>query len=124
MTTHKLLRRLPTATEYEDIYTAAGTPVSIERTAVNTALDGSLYGVTVVDGDGTAVGMGRVVGDGGIYYAVVDVIISPRVEDTGLEVTIMKYLTDYLDAHAAKDAFIAIAPSSTDFAELECVVRA
>ena len=53
------------------------------RKAAELGLPNSLFAVTVYDGD-KVVGMGRVIGDGGCNYEVVDVAVEPEYQGKGL----------------------------------------
>ena len=53
------------------------------RKAVELGLPNSLFAVTVYDGE-KVVGMGRVIGDGGCNYEVVDVAVEPEYQGKGL----------------------------------------
>lgn len=62
---------------------------------VKLSIEKSLYTITVFDGD-CAVAMGRLIGDG-IYYVVVDVIVSPDYQRKGIGSNIIKMLVDFVD---------------------------
>ena len=50
--------------------------------------------------------MGRIVGDGGTVFHIVDVAVDPAHQRRGLGRMIMQALTDWLDAHAPDSAYI------------------
>lgn len=75
--------------------------------AVAKALDNSLYGVKVLDGNKT-IGMGRIIGDGGLNFDIVDVAVDPAFQGQGLGRKIMEYLVAYLEANAPKGAYICL----------------
>ena len=62
---------------------------------VKLAIEKSLYTITVFDGD-FVVAMGRLIGDG-LYYVVVDVIVSPDYQRKGIGSNIIKMLVDFVD---------------------------
>ena len=74
---------------------------------LRTGLANSLYSV-VLERDGEAIGCGRVVGDGGIYFYLQDVIVLPEFQGNGLGARIMDALQAYLDRVAGPGAFIGL----------------
>ncbi|ELZ82346.1 AttT protein [Haloferax elongans ATCC BAA-1513] len=86
--------------------------------AAKRGLPNTTFGVSVVaenrageDGTGgdeseEIVGMGRLVGDGGTVYQVVDVAVHPDHQGQGLGTRIMDALVDYLDREAPPTAFV------------------
>lgn len=79
------------------------TPRPLE--AVAKALPNSLYGMHIVVDD-KVVGMGRVIGDGGITYTVVDIAVDPDYQGRGLGRMIMESIMNYLEHNAAKGTYI------------------
>ncbi|UVE50313.1 GNAT family N-acetyltransferase [Haloferax larsenii] len=83
--------------------------------AAKRGLPNTTFGVSVVAGgketpsavgDRDIVGMGRLVGDGGTVYQVVDVAVHPDHQGQGLGTRIMDALVDYLDREAPPSAFV------------------
>ena len=74
----ELIEREPTVEEYRRLRASAGWS---ERTieAMETSLEHGLYGVCLVR-DGETIGCGRVIGDGGMYFYVQDVIVLPELQ--------------------------------------------
>jgi len=62
----------------------------------------------VLERDGDAVGCGRVVGDGGVYFYVQDVIVLPELQGLGWGARIMDAVMRYLDASAPPGSFIGL----------------
>ena len=60
------------------------------------------------DGD-KVVGMGRLVGDGYIYWYVQDVVIDPEYQGKGIGKAIMQYLTDYIENNSIPNTEVTIA---------------
>ena len=53
-------------------------------------------GLVSVVFDGDTIGMGRIIGDGGCFFRVVDIAVLPEHQGKGLGKRIMKALTDHL----------------------------
>ncbi|MBD3636953.1 MAG: GNAT family N-acetyltransferase [Crocinitomicaceae bacterium] len=54
------------------------------------------------------VGMGRVIGDAGIYYYIQDVIVDPTHKNKGIGAKIMSEIETYLSENAPNNAFIGL----------------
>ncbi|UJW76336.1 GNAT family N-acetyltransferase [Rhizobium sp. SL42] len=97
---------IPAVDDYLRLRTAAGlSPFSKE--AATRGLAGSVHGVTVLF-DGAAVGMGRIIGDGGCFYQVTDIAVLPEHQGKGLGKRIMSALTGYMKAHLPATAYVSL----------------
>ena len=77
------------------------------RKAAELGLPNSLFAVTAYDGE-KVVGMGRVIGDGGCNYEVVDVAIEPEYQGKGLGRSVMEAIMSYLDKNAPEGSYISM----------------
>lgn len=104
--TIRLVEREPTPEEYRRLRASVGwNEIADDR--VRAALPRSLFSV-VLERDGEAVGCGRVVGDGGIYFYVQDVIVVPELQGRGLGRRIMDAVMRYLASAAAPGSFVGL----------------
>lgn len=78
--------------------------------AASKGLPNSLFAVTLYDGN-TAIGMGRVVGDGGCNFEVVDIAVAPDYQGKGLGQSIMEEIMIYLDTNAPEGSYICLIAS-------------
>ena len=78
---------------------------AIEKTKI--ALKNSIYSI-VVEENKSVLGMGRIVGDGGIYFYIQDVIVIPEKQKMGIGTKIMEHLMEYIQQVAEPDSFIAL----------------
>ena len=102
----ELIERPPTATEYRRLRRAVGWN-DLEDASIELGLAGARYScVLAVDAD--VVGCGRVVGDGGLYFYLQDVIVLPELQGRGLGAAIMDAILRYLDEAAAPGAFVGL----------------
>ena len=62
---------------------------------VSASINNSIYAIKVVEND-NAVAMGRLIGDG-IYYLLVDVVVSPEFQGKGIGSKIIDMLLAYVD---------------------------
>jgi GNAT superfamily N-acetyltransferase len=62
----------------------------------------------VHDETGTTVGMGRVIGDGGWYFHIVDMAVLPEHQGRGLGSVVLSRLVDTITAEAPPDAYVTL----------------
>jgi ribosomal protein S18 acetylase RimI-like enzyme len=99
--------RPPTTGEYLALCAAVGWEPFMNADAVPASLAGSLYHVVVVHA-GQVVGMGRVVGDGAIYFYIQDIAVHPDHRRRGLGGAIMDHVIAYLRRQAPPRAFVGL----------------
>jgi len=100
------VEREPTVSEYQRLRRAVGwSDVSDE--GVGAGLKNALYSVVVLR-DKKPIGCGRVVGDGGIYFYVQDIMVLPEYQGLGLGRLIMDKVMDYLKGGAKQGAFVGL----------------
>lgn len=85
----------------------AGGMSRFEPEAAIEGLGGTLYGVLVKDGTET-VGMGRLVGDGGCFVQVVDIVVLPNYQRRGLGRGIMRALMDYVHDALPPSVYVSL----------------
>ena len=101
-----LLERFPDVDGYRQLRAAAGlSPKSIDAAA--SGLEGTLYGVSLLQGS-ELVGMGRIIGDGGCFFVVVDMAVRPDCQRRGLGNRIMAALDCWLRTHAPDSAHVSL----------------
>jgi GNAT superfamily N-acetyltransferase len=101
-----VIERTPTVREYNEVRQAAGLRVKDEIAARN-GLANTLYAVCIVH-DEVVVGIGRVIGDGGLFYDIVDIAVVAEYQRQGIGKMIMKALLAYIDAHARPSSLICL----------------
>ena len=77
------------------------------RAAAEAGLPNTWFAVTVQH-DGRAVGMGRIIGDGGTAFQVVDIAVEPDHQGKGLGKTIMAALVEHIHANAPPSAYVSM----------------
>jgi GNAT superfamily N-acetyltransferase len=99
---------VPTTTDYVRLRRESGlTPRTAEQ--ADRALRGSWAGCHVVHlDDGATVGMGRLIGDGGWYFHVVDMAVLPAHQRRGLGDWVLGWLLDRIREEAPPDAFVSL----------------
>ena len=101
-----LVERFPEAEDYIRLRRAAGLSRKSEQ-AARRGLANTLYGVSLLHGE-DVVGMGRVIGDDGCFYLVVDIAVTPALQGRGLGKRIMAALDAWLRATAPATAHVSL----------------
>lgn len=100
------------------------TPITAE--AARRGLPNTIYGAYAVRSDRTetgvpdgsdVVGMGRLVGDDGCFYQVVDVAVVPEYQGRGIGTRIMERLMDWLEDNAPPSAYVSLVADVQGFYE-------
>src|SRR5687767_9967791 len=79
---YSILRETPAVESYRSLRTGSGRSAKTMQ-AAERGLPNSLFAVQVVDDSGP-VGMGRVIGDGGCFYQVVDIAVLKEHQGRGI----------------------------------------
>lgn len=101
-----LVERFPSADEYRRLRAASGLSAKSAEAAAR-GVDNTLYGVSLLHEE-RVVGMGRIVGDGGCFFLVVDIAVDPGYQRRGLGKRIMAALDAWLRANAPASAHVAL----------------
>jgi GNAT superfamily N-acetyltransferase len=104
---YRIVDRIATLEEYRHICTGVGWAGVMNFEAAATALPRSLFGVVAVLDD-QVVGMGRIVGDGAIFYYLQDVAVLPEHQGAGLGTQIVHRLVALVKANAPEKAFFGV----------------
>ena len=103
---YHLTTTVPSAEDYRRLRVAAGlSPKSAEGAAIG--LPKTLFGVTV-EKDGKVVGMGRVIGDGGLFFQLTDIAVEPEHQRRGLGKAIVGEIVQYLKRAAPRGAYVSL----------------
>jgi GNAT superfamily N-acetyltransferase len=112
---YAVIERVPTVAEYCRLRIGAGLTAK-DPLAAELGLARTLYGVCI-EHRGEAIGMGRVIGDGGVFFDVVDIAVMPNHQKKGLGKAIMDALMSYIRRTARPTAWISLmaGPGVTEF---------
>ncbi|KKB10490.1 hypothetical protein VE25_17255 [Devosia geojensis] len=103
---YTLVPATPGVDDYRRLRVEAGLSPKSEDSA-RTGLPNTWFGVTVLY-EGRAIGMGRVIGDGGTAFQIVDIAVEPAHQGKGLGKRIMGALMDHLHANAPAGAYVSL----------------
>ena len=106
MNDYMIVERLPTVAEFHRLHEAVGWN-NVDKKATEIGLRNSLFSVCVVH-KGEVIGCGRVIGDGGIYFYIQDIIVLPEFQKKGIGKKIMTEVMKYLKKNGRPKAFIGL----------------
>lgn len=102
----RLVEHFPGLEDYRRLRLATGlSDKSVQ--AAQRGLANTTYGVSLLRAD-EVVGMGRIVGDDGCFYFVVDIAVVPELQGRGLGKRIMDALDAWLKANAPPTAHVSL----------------
>ena len=97
---------IPAITTYRHLRVAAGlSPKSTDAAAKG--LPNSLFAVQLLQGD-EVVGMGRIIGDGGCFFQVVDIAVLPAHQGKGLGKRIMGEIMRFIETEVPESAYVSL----------------
>jgi ribosomal protein S18 acetylase RimI-like enzyme len=99
--------RLPTPEEHRRLAEGVGWAHGFNWTALPESLDASLAGVVALDGH-RVVGMGRLIGDGHMYFYIQDVAVDPGFQGHGIGHMIVEALLRYIRETAPGPVFVGL----------------
>ncbi|MDX1761472.1 MAG: GNAT family N-acetyltransferase [Christiangramia sp.] len=102
----KIEHRNPGVSEYQLLRGSTGWS-ALSDEAVRKGMEGSLFSVCFMVG-GKIAGVGRIVGDGAIYFYIQDVIVLPEFQKTGLGDMIMEELEAWLRENSFQHSFVGL----------------
>jgi GNAT superfamily N-acetyltransferase len=103
---YKILHESPDVSEFIRIRKAVGwDDTDIEL--VKQSLKNSLFNVSIHAGE-RLIGVGRVVGDGYMYFYVQDVVVEPSYQQLGIGALLMKEIELYLSINAKAGSTIGL----------------
>lgn len=106
MSDYRLVGRTPLVEEYNRVRVAAGLS-SRDPRAAELGLPNTLFGVCVESG-GEVVGIGRIIGDGGLFFQVVDVAVVPEYQGEGLGAMVMDAVMLWLRDNAPAGSYVQL----------------
>ncbi len=101
-----VLYEIPNAQEYNNLRIVSGLSPK-DEVASEIGLKNSIFMVTLRESD-KLVGMGRIIGDKGCFYHIVDIAVAPSYQGNGLGNLIMSEITKYLENHVPKSSYVSL----------------
>jgi GNAT superfamily N-acetyltransferase len=103
---YELVQAIPASADYRRLRIAAGLSAKSAEAAA-AGLPNTIFGVLIRKG-AEIVGMGRIVGDGGLFFQIVDIAVDPKHQKRGLGKRIVGALVDYLHKTALPGAYVSL----------------
>lgn len=103
---YAILHATPTVQVYRNLRQAAGLSQKTVE-AASRGLPNTLFAVQIIH-DSEAVAMGRVIGDGGTFYQVVDIAVTPAHQGRGLGKKIMREIQAYLQLAVPPSGYVSL----------------
>ena len=100
---YNIIHATPSVENYISLRAFTGlTPKTLQAATVGLA--NTLFAVQIVESSSpdTMVGMGRMIGDGGCFFLIVDIAVLPAHQGKGLGKMIMKELKNWMDKNVPK----------------------
>ncbi|MFJ7826734.1 GNAT family N-acetyltransferase [Psychrobacillus sp. NPDC096623] len=107
MKNYKIENNIPTLEEFKYLCASVGWSNYMNFEVAETSLKKSIHCITVKDNE-QIVGMGRIVGDGAIYFYIQDIVVHPDYQKHGIGNEIMNLLVKYLNINAPDKAFVGL----------------
>ena len=97
---------IPSIADYRRLRKESGlSPKTLE--AAERGLPNTIFAIQVLAGD-EVVGMGRIIGDGGCFYQVVDIAVLPQHQGRGLGKTIMREIASFIEREVPKSGYVSL----------------
>lgn len=108
MEEYQITEAIPTVSEFFELRKSCGlSPRGVAASEVG--LKNSWYSICVrCSSDQQLIGMGRIVGDGGTAYQLVDIAVHPAQQQKGIGKQIMAQLLTYLERQVDPKAYVSL----------------
>ncbi len=103
---YEIVSRHPTVEDYMRLRAAGGLS-AFSWDAASVGLKGTRFAALVMQGD-KVVGMGRLIGDGGCFFQIVDIVVEPEHQGRGLGKAIMAALMEYVTTALPSSAYVSL----------------
>lgn len=102
----EIITEIPSVADYRRLREISGMKPKTEE-AARLGLPNSWFAVIAVT-QGRAVGMGRVIGDGGTAFQITDICVDPAFQGRGIGKAIMAALMHAIDTKAPATAYVSL----------------
>ncbi len=102
----RIEKRSPTREEYRSL-TNQSDGYTVENQFTKTAFGKEVFRVVVLDGP-NLIGMGRVIGDGAIYFCIQDITVHPNYSNKSVSRLIMDQIEAYFETVASRHFYVGV----------------
>ncbi|MBI9067762.1 MAG: GNAT family N-acetyltransferase [Salinivirgaceae bacterium] len=99
-------KRPASVTEFQDLRSTTGWAMH-SADVVEKALAKDLFTICI-SYQNQLIGVGRIIGDGAMYFYIQDIIVRPEFKGKGIGKIIMNAIEKYLNTHTYKNSFIGL----------------
>jgi ribosomal protein S18 acetylase RimI-like enzyme len=103
---YELVEATPSSSDYRRLRIAAGLSAKSGEAAA-AGLPNTIFGVSIRK-EGEVVGMGRIIGDRGLFFQIVDIAVDPKHQKRGLGKRIVAALVGHLRETAPSGAYVSL----------------
>jgi ribosomal protein S18 acetylase RimI-like enzyme len=104
---YEIIRNALTVDEYKYLCSSVEWENYMNFDVAETSIKNSVFSVAVKESH-KIIGMGRIVGDGSIYFYIQDIVVHPEYQGQGIGKEIMNVLIEYLKENAPDKAFVGL----------------
>lgn len=105
-TSYSIVAAIPSVEDYMNLRAAAGLTPFLREAAVR-GLPNSVFAVQIMH-EGKAIGMGRLIGDGGCFFQVTDIAVHPDHQGRGLGKAIMAAIMEHVNTALPASAYVSL----------------
>src|SRR5699024_1874137 len=96
----------PTVSEYRNLRKIAGLSEKSQK-AAEKGIANACFDETIFD-EQVLIGMGRVIGDGGTAFQIIDIAVHPEYQGQGHGKSIMKHVMEYINSVAEVGTYVSL----------------
>lgn len=107
LTHFHIVNEAPSAKDYNLLRVSSGIGGAKDIEKARIAMKNSLFAVSVYDGE-KLIGSGRIIGDGGVSFAVTDIMVDKAYQNRGIGEEIMSRIDSWFDDNTDENAFVML----------------
>ncbi|WP_214515088.1 GNAT family N-acetyltransferase [Staphylococcus saprophyticus] len=96
----------PSVVDYRNLRKVAGLSEKSQK-AAEKGISNACFNVTIYHGT-DLIGMGRVIGDGGTAFQIIDIAVNPEFQGQGYGKTIMSHIMSYVENEAEEGTYVSL----------------
>ncbi|PHK50351.1 GNAT family N-acetyltransferase [Staphylococcus edaphicus] len=96
----------PHVSEYRNLRKVAGLSEKSQK-AAEKGIANACFDVTIYHEE-NLIGMGRVIGDGGTAFQIIDIAVDPKFQGQGYGKTIMSHIMSFIEAEAEVGTYVSL----------------
>lgn len=102
----EIKHKAPAVSEYRNLRKIAGLSEQSQKAAAK-GLANACFDVSIYDNQ-LLIGMGRVIGDGGTAFQIIDIAVNPNYQGQGYGKLIMTNIMAYISAEAEQGTYVSL----------------